>query len=77
MGSPLNGIVEIAGPERFNMSDLVQQYFIKMKDGRSVVTDPAAPYFSAHVEELTLVPGDNAKLGTIDFETWFNNQPKK
>ncbi len=77
LGSPLNGIVEIAGPECFSMSDLVQQYLIKMKDGRSVVTDPAALYFSAHVEDLTLVPGNNAKLGTIGFDSWFNNQVKK
>ena len=77
LDSPLNGVVEIAGPQRFNMSDLVQQYLIKMKNGRSVVADANAPYFSAHVEDLTLVPGDNAKLGTIDFDTWFNNQPKK
>ena len=63
LGQPLNGIVEIAGPDRLRLSELVQQYLTAKKDGRSVVADVHAPYFGAELDDTTLVPGANPRLG--------------
>jgi len=77
LGNPVNGIEEIGGPERFGLSDLVQKYLTKTNDPLTVVTDKDALYFGAPLEELTLVPADDAKLGSITFEEWFPNRPQK
>jgi uncharacterized protein YbjT (DUF2867 family) len=63
LGKPLNGIVEIAGPDRIRLSDLVQQYLIATKDTRTVVADVHARYFGAELADTTLVPGANPRLG--------------
>src|SRR5215467_1072879 len=70
VGQPINGTVEIAGPEQFRLDELVQQRLALLKDTREVVTDPNAPYSGAKVSERTLVPGNNARLGETRFETW-------
>ncbi|MBF6990128.1 SDR family oxidoreductase [Cupriavidus sp. IK-TO18] len=70
LAAPLNGIAEIAGPERFRMSDLVQRYLQAIGDTRRVVADPAARYFGAELKEDTLVPEGDARLGRIRFEDW-------
>jgi uncharacterized protein YbjT (DUF2867 family) len=67
---PLNGIVEVAGPEQFRFDELVRQALAARRDPRRVVTDPAATYFGAQLDEHTLVP-DDAQLGTTSFEDWF------
>lgn len=72
---PVNGTVEIAGPERVRLSALVQRYLIAGRDTRKVVADPGTRYFGALLKDDTLVPGANPRLGRIDFETWFA-QPK-
>jgi len=71
VGVPLNGVVEIAGPERVRLSDLVQRFLTESKDPRKVVADAHARYFGAELKDDTLVPGDNPRLGTVNFETWF------
>ncbi len=70
VGTPLNGIVEIAGPEEFRLDELVRQGLAARNDPRHVVTDPHALYFGAQLAERTLIPGDKAQLGTIRFEDW-------
>lgn len=77
LGNPTNSIVEIGGPERFGLADLVQNYLEKTGDPRKVVVDPDALYFGAHLNDLTLTPQDSAKLGTITFEQWFPTRPVK
>ncbi len=77
LGKPTNSIVEIAGPERFGLANLVQTYLEKTSDLRQVTIDTDALYFGARLNELTLVPQGNAKLGTITFEQWFSNRPAK
>jgi uncharacterized protein YbjT (DUF2867 family) len=77
VGAPINGMIEIAGPERVGLSALVSRYLNKMGDPRSVVPDVHAPYFGAELNDQSLVPGANPRIGKIDFETWFANQPVK
>ncbi|ADP13798.1 NAD dependent epimerase/dehydratase family protein 2 [Achromobacter xylosoxidans A8] len=72
LAPPVNGIVEIAGPERVRLADLVQRYMAKIGDTRSVRADAGARYFGALLEDETLVPGAGPRLGKIDFETWFS-----
>ncbi|WP_241144367.1 SDR family oxidoreductase [Achromobacter xylosoxidans] len=71
LAPPVNGIVEIAGPERVRLADLVQRYLRKTGDARAVRADPDARYFGARLDDDTLVPGAGPRLGAIDFETWF------
>ena len=70
VGSPVNGIVEIGGPEQFRVDDLVRQRLASLKDPREVVADPDARYSGAKIGEKTLVPGNDARLGETRFETW-------
>jgi len=72
LAPPVNGIVEIAGPERVRLAELVQRYMAKIGDTRSVQADPGARYFGALLDDDTLVPGAGPRLGEIDFETWFS-----
>lgn len=67
---PVNGKFDIAGPERYRMSDLVQRYLEASGDPRTVVPDPAARYFGAALQEGTLVPEGEARLGSIGFDDW-------
>ncbi len=72
VGAPVNGIVEIAGPEAFRLDELIRQGLSARKDPREVVTDPQARYFGGIPSERTLVPGDRARLGEIRFQQWLN-----
>ena len=76
LAAPVNGMIDIAGPERFRMSDLVQRYLQATGDRRTVVADPAARYFGADLQEGTLVPEGEARLGHIRFEDWIRQQQK-
>lgn len=71
-GSPLNTIVEIAGPEKFRLDDLVRLFLKMKKDPRHVVTDLKALYFGALLEDQTLIPGAKPITGLIRFEDWMN-----
>ena len=72
LGAPVNGTVEIAGPEKVRLSDLVQRFLTASGDARKVVADPHARYFGAELKDDTLVPVGKARLGTIRFEEWFS-----
>jgi len=76
LGQPLNATVEIAGPEKTSLSELVERYLDEKKDPRKVTADVHARYFGAELKENTLIPGENPKLGTIGFEAWFQSQSK-
>jgi len=71
LGAPLNGMVEVAGPERFGIDDFIRLALSLKGDSRQVVTDPEARYFGALLEEKTLVPDDDAQLAETRFEDWF------
>jgi uncharacterized protein YbjT (DUF2867 family) len=70
VGAPVNGIIEIAGPEQFRVDQLVEQRLSSLKDLREVIADPNARYAGARVSQRTLLPGSNARLGETRFETW-------
>jgi uncharacterized protein YbjT (DUF2867 family) len=76
-GSPVNGTVEIGGPEKFRLEELVRQYLAANKDPREVVADPKARYYGVEISEGTLLPGDGARLSETRFETWLTQPTAK
>jgi uncharacterized protein YbjT (DUF2867 family) len=68
--APRNGIFEIAGPERAPFNEIVARYLNVIGDPREVVRDPEARYFGSRVEERSLVPLGEARLGRIGLEEW-------
>jgi uncharacterized protein YbjT (DUF2867 family) len=72
LGEPVNGTIEIAGPERVRLNELVGRYLKATNDPREVVTDVHARYFGAELNDQSLVPGDNPRIGAIRFEDWFS-----
>ena len=70
VATPRNGIVEIAGPERAPFNEIVARYLKAVGDPRQVVSDPEARYFGGRVEERSLVPLGEARLGRIGFDDW-------
>jgi uncharacterized protein YbjT (DUF2867 family) len=72
---PRNGTVEIAGPERVPFNEMVARYLKAIGDPRTVVSDPEARYFGGRVEERSLVPLGEARLGSIAFPMFANHPP--
>ena len=72
VGPPVNGVVEIAGPEQFRVDELVRRRLASLNDPREVIADPNARYSGAQLSEKTLLPGKNARLGETRFETWLS-----
>src|SRR5260221_14573538 len=70
LAAPRNGIVEIAGPERAPFNEIVARYLKAVGDPREVVSDPEARYFGGRVEERSLVPLSEARLGRVGFDQW-------
>jgi uncharacterized protein YbjT (DUF2867 family) len=70
VGAPLNGTIEVAGPQQFRFDELIRQGLGARNDAREVVVDPHARYFGAQLGERSLMPGDDARLGEIRFEQW-------
>jgi uncharacterized protein YbjT (DUF2867 family) len=70
VGAPVNGIVEVAGPEQVRLDELIREGLKARQDPREVVADPQSRYFGAMLSERTLVPADNARLGEIRFHEW-------
>jgi len=72
VGTPLNGMVEVAGPQRFRFDEFIRQGLRARNDPREVVVDPNARYFGAKLSELTLVASGEAHIGEIRFEDWLS-----
>jgi uncharacterized protein YbjT (DUF2867 family) len=70
VGAPLNGIIEVAGPDQVRFDVLIQRGLGARNDPRKVVVDPHARYFGAKLSERSLVAGSGARLGKIHFEDW-------
>ena len=76
VGTPLNGTLDIAGPQRSRFDEFIRDALASINDPRTVVSDPHAPYFGAEITERSLVPGDGAVLGEITFADWLKtNRP--
>jgi uncharacterized protein YbjT (DUF2867 family) len=76
-GTPVNGTVELAGPERFRLDELVRRYLTAKDDARPVVTDARAPYYGLHVDEDALVPGGSYRTGATRFADWLSRSAVK
>jgi uncharacterized protein YbjT (DUF2867 family) len=68
VGSPINGIVEVAGPRPFRMDELIGRVLADDKDPRKVITDPHARYFGTELKERSLLPGEGAMIAGTSFE---------
>jgi uncharacterized protein YbjT (DUF2867 family) len=73
ISAPLNGIVEIAGPEQFRLDELIREVLKARNDPREVITDPNARYYGINPSERTLLPGDGARIGKTRFGDWLMN----
>jgi uncharacterized protein YbjT (DUF2867 family) len=72
LGTPAYGTVEVAGPEKFRMDDLVRRVLYTNNDARTVKGDIHARYFGTELEDESLVPGLDPRLGTTRFDAWFS-----
>lgn len=70
LGPPRNGMLEIAGPERKGLDELVRRFLRERNDTREVVTDPEALYFGLKLDDRSLTPGDDPRTGAIRFGEW-------
>jgi uncharacterized protein YbjT (DUF2867 family) len=75
--SPVNGTVEIGGPEEFRLDELARRDLAARQDPREVISDPHARYVGIAVSERDLVPDDNAQLGEAHFEDWLRKNTKQ
>jgi uncharacterized protein YbjT (DUF2867 family) len=72
VGPPVNGIIEVAGPQQFHLDELVQSTLRERRDPREVITDPHAPYSGAELGERTLVPAAGARLAETRYDHWLS-----
>ena len=75
IAEPINGMIEIAGPETFRFDDAVRTVLNYDHDPRQVIADRSAPYYGVEVAETTLVPGPDARLGSISLGWWLDHVP--
>ncbi len=72
LAEPLNGTFDLAGPEPIRQDDLVRQFLKATGDARTVITDPKALYYGIEVNDQSLTPGHNPRLGRTRFEDWLS-----
>ena len=72
VGKPLNGTVELAGPEPIRLDELVRRFLTAHRDARKVTTDVHALYFGIELNDQSLTPGDNPRIGPTRFEDWLS-----
>jgi len=72
LGVPINGIVELGGPDRFRFDELIQQFLNANQDARQVIVDSDARYFGAKLNDRSLIPEDNSRIGSTRFQDWLN-----
>ena len=72
--SPVNGIVEIAGPDRMPLPEFVDRFLMATNDPRKIVPNEHGKYYGAQIGNTSLVPAGQAKLGAIGFDAWLSGQ---
>jgi uncharacterized protein YbjT (DUF2867 family) len=76
VGAPLNGTIEVAGPEKFRLDELVQRFLSANNDARKVITDIHARYFGIELNDRSLTPGDKPRIGSTNFAQWLGRQDR-
>jgi uncharacterized protein YbjT (DUF2867 family) len=76
LGAPLNGMIEIAGPERIPLAELARRYLRANRDPRQVVADAHARYFGTELDDQSLTPGANPRLGSVRFDDWLSRSSR-
>jgi uncharacterized protein YbjT (DUF2867 family) len=74
VGDPVGGVVEVAGPEAFQLEEFIRMGLSAQDDPRKIVTDPQATYWGAELEENTLLPGPGAQIAGTRFADWLSRQ---
>jgi uncharacterized protein YbjT (DUF2867 family) len=77
LGQPVNGLIEVAGPDQIRQDELVRQYLSATSDPRKVVTDDKPLYYGIEVNDQSLVPGPNSRLGKVHFKDWLSRSTDK
>jgi len=72
VGAPLNGIVEVGGPDRFPLDELARKFLAARADRREIIADVHARYFGSELDDRSLVAGDNARIGPTRFHNWLS-----
>jgi uncharacterized protein YbjT (DUF2867 family) len=73
VGAPINGTVEVAGPEQIHLDELIRRFFSATKDPREVITDVNARFFGDVLSDHSLTAGENARIAPTHFEDWLNS----
>ena len=76
LAEPLNSTIDLAGPEPIRQDELVRQFLSAIGDARTVVTDAQALYFGTAINDQSLTPGDNPRLGPTRFKDWLSRSAK-
>ena len=74
LADPVNGMIELAGPEQLSLDEFGRTYLAATKDPRKVVADIHARYFGAELDDRSLTPGNHPRLGAIRFEDWLGHR---
>lgn len=77
LAAPVNGIIEISGPERARLCDFASRYLKAIGDTRTVIADPQARYFGTRLQDGSLVSDNDPRIGRIGFDQWFATAPRK
>jgi uncharacterized protein YbjT (DUF2867 family) len=72
LGAPVNGTLEVAGPEKIRLDELVRRFLRANKDPRQVITDVHALFYGSELDDDSLIPGDNARIAPTRFEDWLS-----
>jgi uncharacterized protein YbjT (DUF2867 family) len=72
VGVPVNGTIEVAGPDRFPLDELARQFLAARDDKRQVIADVHARYFGSELNDRSLVAGDNPRIGSTNFQNWLS-----
>jgi uncharacterized protein YbjT (DUF2867 family) len=74
LSAPINGTIELAGPDRIGMDEAVARFLRASKDPRRVITDSQAGYYGAALDDTSLVPiGDNPRIAPTRFDDWLTH----
>ena len=73
LAAPVNGVVEVAGPESFPLDQLVRTYLAARNVRKEVIADPAARYFGVKLDDRSLTPDPGARTGAIKFSDWLKS----